>query len=335
MSDDAPSGQEEQSLDLFSVRVPAKTVQNVKKAVSFLTMPFWSDFKELTHAHLQKWIARARLSRAQIEEQIRQLPHGTELLQKGLSDLAEDQQRVDETVRRTLQILGEKYGEGEHIEEATAQYHAHSDAADTIRTSWLRRYKKEVEVLGSDDMEEVFARVLAEEIEQPNSFSIQTLRVLGTLDQQTAKAFRTAVSLALIHAKDNDPPRAFLYYPCEDISKDGTVLYGLSYEILNLLTENGLLAAEYNAQWRNLGRHSDKFHYKCQGRDWLLFVDPTAQFDKRRLDLARLSPVALFTKVGRELMRIVEIEEHPGFIANLQSALSRHDPPLILHPFNS
>lgn len=333
MSDDTPSQEEGQEnpepnqqeesgdLTLLSVRVPAKTVRNAKKAVACLMAPFWSDIKEFSHAFMQERIARLHLSHEQIKEQIRHIAPESETLQAGLLHVVADQRHMDEVTIRGLQSLAEKHEPQQQAE-----------ATEEIQTSWLRRFRKEVEGLGEEEMKEVFARVLAGEIEQPGSFSIQALRVLGTLDQRVAELFRAAASFALIyeHPRTGNIEDALLYSAdMLSVEAGGLESYGLDYSTLTPLMESGLLSWERRSWKTYTIQKGHGIYLKCQGLRWLLSSEVFEDENPTEREVAIRG--VEFTMIGRELLRIVDIEPHPEFIQALpHSFATLFFPPLEL-----
>ena len=101
-------------------------------------------------------------------------------------------------------------------------------------------------------MREAFVRVLEGEIRNPGAFSVQTLRVLGTISTATAEKFRRAASVCMSRESHDARIPALggqLGTNClEDV--------GLSFDVLTQLTENGLLHPDY-ACWMPYGRIHD------------------------------------------------------------------------------
>ena len=297
-------------LTLFKVSIPAVKYNNAKKAMMELMSPFWHDIKEMTHASFQARTARLQLSRLRSNQKIRQIlqsEHGSEVLWKVLLNAEEDQQRVDRVVMDGLKRVAENQNA-----QNTPPQPEESEEPKEIATGWLRRFRKEVEGLGDDDMEEAFARLLAGEIENPGSFSMRTIRTLGNLSQDVAVLFRKAVSTAVIFEAFGFLG-AYIYGFDGDLDEGTFYEHGLLYSALAKLTEDGLLS-------------SDRYSYqewplclpiKCQNAYWRL--DPLLE-NTQQTQSKRFHGVA-FTTVGTELIKIVEIEPNPAFIDALRNHL--------------
>ena len=300
-------GQQDKSRPLFAlnVNVPEKTAKNMEEMAAQLMTTRWAKLKAFTNASLEAGIARMELASARSKEAIRKLTPESEALQTRLTHLAEEQELVDRVAARTLQILAERYKDSPR-----------PDAEKDIAKSWLRRFRKEVEGLGDEDLKEVFSRILANEIEQPGSFSISTLRALGTIDQHVAELYSRAASIALIYRTPTEAIEARLYAPISDLGNNGLAPYGLEYSNLTLLMENGLLRADYNS-WRQFPLYQHPVHISCQGRRWSLSQAPGT----RMTESTKLYGAA-FTTVGVELLSIVDVQQYPNFLSALRASLA-------------
>ena len=91
-------------------------------------------------------------------------------------------------------------------------------------------------------MQAYFGKVLAGEITKPGSYSRRTVKILGSLDQNTANHFLRlcSISMKLQH----------IVVPSLGGDARNNVLkeYGLDFATLNLLNEHGLVISVYNSQ---------------------------------------------------------------------------------------
>ena len=62
---------------------------------------------------------------------------------------------------------------------------------------WTARFFNSVQDVSSDEMQTLWAKILAGEVEQPGSTSARTLSILRDLDQTTAKHFQRVCSIAI------------------------------------------------------------------------------------------------------------------------------------------
>ena len=185
---------------------------------------------------------------------------------------------------------------------------------------WTSAFSEAAQGVSSDEMQDLWARVLAGEVATPGSTGIRTLNTLRNLDTSAAWLFRRLCSIAVYIPM---PEGTYLDYRAPSLSKDGAYTslgaYGLSYGKLNDLNEHGLIIAEYNS-WcdyrvciagqlpRIRDRSTGALRFTYQGQQWGLLSEGERYLNQE----FRVNGVAL-TKVGRELARVVDQESVPQY----------------------
>ena len=177
---------------------------------------------------------------------------------------------------------------------------------------WTARFFNDVQDVSSEEMQQIWAKILAGEVERPGSTSIKTLDILKNLDKATAILFRKLSSICISIRPDG---YTFMDARVPSLgSNAGTNSlreYGLDFGSLNVLNEHGLIISDYNSWYDmrvSIGLTLPQarllyvpFHF--QGKYWLLIP-----INQRELNSEfRLTGVAL-TKSGREMSRIVDLE---------------------------
>lgn len=110
-----------------------------------------------------------------------------------------------------------------------------SVSSDPVDNDWLTRFFRIAEDVTNEDMQNLWSKILADEIEKPNSYSLRTLELLKDLSCDEAKLFTKFVSLCFSFPNDgklrslND--RNFLRN------------YGISLEDMILLEELNLVSS--------------------------------------------------------------------------------------------
>lgn len=184
---------------------------------------------------------------------------------------------------------------------------------------WTARFFNEAQDVSSEEMQTLWAKVLAGQVERPGSTSIRTLGVLRDLDRSAAVTFRKLCSASVSlkpdgeHFLDARVP-SLGGRPGDNALKD----YGLSFDSLNVLNEHGLIISDYDS-WFDyrmcIGIVETpeppqilRIPFCFENRFWIL--EPIRE---RRGDQEfRLSGVAL-TRSGRELSRVVGLEPVPKY----------------------
>ena len=186
---------------------------------------------------------------------------------------------------------------------------------------WTARFFNYIQDVSSGEMQSLWAKVLAGEIERPGSVSIRGLSILRNLDQATAKLFQRLCSCCVMsnvagHILDARVPSLG-----RNAGENSLRLFGLSYDELNILNEHGLIIGDYNS-WHDmkmcigistpsLGQHNAglRIPFRFEDRYWVLVPS-----DQRTLGSEyRVSGVAL-TQAGKELSMIVECEPVPEYL---------------------
>ena len=164
-------------------------------------------------------------------------------------------------------------------------------------------------------MQVYFGKVLAGEIQNPNSFSIKSVKILGSLDQHTAQIFRKlcSVSIVLHYLGNSIPFDARVPSLGGRPGNNALAKYGLGFGELNLLNEYGLIISDFNS-WRDYvssiglsvpGTKQNspllRIPFLYQGKSWIF--EPTSSY--KLSSEFRIHGVSL-THSGRQLMKIVE-----------------------------
>ena len=104
---------------------------------------------------------------------------------------------------------------------------------------WAARFFGDVQDVSSPEMQILWAKVLAGEIERPGNTSIRTLSILRNLDQRTANLFRTLCSVCVFlkidggHFIDARVP-SLGGNPGDNVLQS----YGLGFDSLNAISTN-------------------------------------------------------------------------------------------------
>ena len=216
-----------------------------------------------------------------------------------------------------------------------------------VSIEFMDVYIPVVENQSTEHMQELFARILSGEIQNPGSFSKRTLRVAEQLDQETAKSFQRLCSMALVQDTgvlvDSKcrALRTFGRRP-DDVSRivssfDGSpgknVLeeFELSFSALSKLVEYGLVVP-------SIGIRADftqsviydidytyptpRFPFRYRGESWLLRREiANRTFNSKHFKDFEMNGVG-FSAVGHELFSIVEKIENPEYTVKLREYFS-------------
>ena len=107
---------------------------------------------------------------------------------------------------------------------------------------WTARFFNNVQDVSSEEMRFLWAKVLAGEVERKGSTSIRTLEILKNLDQDTARLFRKFCSACVfLIAVGKGIFDARVPSLGGNAASNSLQAYGLNFDALNRLNENGLI----------------------------------------------------------------------------------------------
>ena len=187
---------------------------------------------------------------------------------------------------------------------------------------WTARFFNDVQDVSSEEMQQLWAKILAGEIESPGSASFRTMSILKGLDRGTAALFKTLCSARMtpqIGLRQGGFVRSgneFVLSLGGRAADNSLGEYGLSYTALNRLNEHGLIAPTYDSELQlrvldsGLGRSPrwSSMAHGFQGQSWVLVPNDEVQGDQT----VKLR-VILLTNSGMELAKVVDVEVMPKY----------------------
>ena len=209
-------------------------------------------------------------------------------------------------------------------EEAARQLNDTNDAqtrgeVGQIDDDWLNHFEKEASQRSTEEMQQLFGRILAGEIRHPSSFSIKAVKIMGEIDKVAANLFKKLCSICCVFGE----PESGGIFDARAITfphnTEGNALrkYGLGFGELNVLQEYDLIIADYNS-WMDYkfstpgGTSASVLGLSYQNE--LLELFPME--GKRPLRKLRLHGVTL-SYAGRELLNVVDIEPIESYSSDL------------------
>ena len=187
---------------------------------------------------------------------------------------------------------------------------------------WTARFFNDVQDVSSEEMQQLWAKILAGEVERPGSTSLKAMNILKGLDRGTATLFRTLCSARMtpqIGLGEGGVVRAGNEFvlSLEGRAADNSLkAYDLGYTAINRLNEHGLIAPGYDSELQHMVTDAglDKsprwisIAHGFQGRSWVL-----TPIDQRQGDQTIMLRVILLTSTATELARVVDIEPMPEY----------------------
>jgi hypothetical protein len=204
-------------------------------------------------------------------EKLRNDPNfGDRLVENFVRQQARKQHNREQVGYKALDYIEQDFNQNE--EEIT----------DTISEDWMNFFEDYAENASTEDLQDLWAKVLSREVRKPKSFSLSTIRFIGELDAEIAEKFERAIKYML--------PDGFIIKP-EDLQNE---------DLLNLtfLEEVGLLQEVNGSLARTLSAQSD-------GNRYLKINQVLLQAESKK-DVK--IPLIRVTRVGREISTILPKE---------------------------
>lgn len=181
---------------------------------------------------------------------------------------------------------------------------------EPVDEDWSTRFFNIVEDVSDDEMQKLWGRILAGEVKQPKSFSLRTLELLKNLSKNEADVFMLASTLVI--SSRNSP---FLFRG-ED--NDALTKYGFTFEHRLLLTELGILQAETNIT-RNFKTITSDYTTYFESAKYLIKSLKKANSEENNL------PIYRFSKIGEELLKLINSEVNENYIKEFGSVLNSYN----------
>ena len=117
-------------------------------------------------------------------------------------------------------------------------------SSEPVSPEWIMRFLNSVEDISNEQMQVLWAKILAGEVKRPNSFSLRTLDVMKNLTVREAQLF-SAIAPYVLNCFGDDA-KSYLDYFIPTLASEEFDLkkYGLTFANLNALSDAGLLSSQ-------------------------------------------------------------------------------------------
>jgi hypothetical protein len=290
---------DDKSDDKAIIKIPESAGEAVGKAVDHTAAGLGTM---LGPWHAKRW-AKARLKVAKLDKEASQLERENALYR------AETEIQLADLHRRTAyRVAAEDLWHQQNMEQIQGQAQlllptgADPDAVDD---DWIANFCDKSRNVSNEQMQTLWARLLAGEITKPGSFSRRTVNLLDDLDREDCDAF--ALLCNYVWQVDTDRMPLVL-----DPGHEIYVGNGLSWSLLTHLDSIGLVSFDNdgNVQLEDL---PDPFVVTYQQTTLSMSLEP--RFGKRL-------PVGtvVFTSVGEQLARLCNVVPVPGLVEHVLKA---------------
>ncbi len=178
-----------------------------------------------------------------------------------------------------------------------------------------RRWITEASNVSDETLQDLWARLLAGELESPGSVSNDTMSIARDLKKERAEEFQTLCSAAICDS--NGTP--LIVVGCGNPGANSLQPYGLSYDVLIRLAHHRLIVNEMKSEIDFPAvANQRKILVRQQESAWLLRWG-----DTKPNDAAHRIKGILFTLAGEELFAVVQKTPNPAYTAAMLKTLEQ------------
>lgn len=180
---------------------------------------------------------------------------------------------------------------------------------ESVNDDWTTRFFNIVEDISDVEMQNLWGRILAGEVKQPQSYSLRTLELLKNLNKRDAEVFMKFANLAYT----SNGTSFILNFKNEKLLEDK---YKIHFGDRLLLEELGLLTANV-LQYRLLATKGKSVQTVFTISNVCIVVDRKENLPEQQLQ------VLVFTKIGQELLKLIKQESELDYLQLLATKIRR------------
>lgn len=165
-------------------------------------------------------------------------------------------------------------------------------------SDWLTRFFNIVEDVSDDELRRVWGKILSQEIQLPNSYSLRTLTTISNLSKKEAELF-AKIGNYIFDSKS-----------CRFLVRSHTDVLGgvVSYEDISLLMECGLIKEIHDLNLSYLSDNSSIQKYAFVYQDLAVIME----VEKGNLNID--IPIYELTTAGSEIYKILTVEKDMSYL---------------------
>lgn len=298
--------------DLTGLSEPLKKlIEVVSQGIGALSKPYLIRKTADAKAYELKVIAEAMKEN---QQSLKQIGYSEEKL--SLTSLDGESIRNELTLEeRTRQRLDYKEQKRQkNIENITQKAAANLESEQNVSNEpvdedWTSRFFNYAEDISNEEMQEIWARILAGEIKQPKSYSLRTLDILRNLSTDEAAIFMKFAKLAVVSSRTT----FILSFKKHRLLEEK---YGLNYSDRLLLEELGFITAN-DLAFQMMATNDLPGKTAFTVGDFFVVQEKLPNKPQHQLE------VLVFTKIGRQLLSLVNVSPDIDYIQLLATNLNR------------
>lgn len=305
-------------LGLGKVLPVDKLIDIVSSVTGRLSKPYF-DRKDIdTKAYEIKKLAEARAEEMKIISQAVkdnfQITGGIEYKETGITISSQKELQQDNPKSLSVPALEERTQSRVDFKEAKRQLNIESVTAyaaedlqdeppvtnEPVDENWKTRFFNIVEDVSNEEMQALWGRILAGEIKKPKSYSIRALEVLRNLSKEEAECFMKFGQFAIM----SQGVSFLVNFKNEKLLEEK---YKLTFGDRLLLEELGLITAN-DLQFLIKETKETKTQIVFQVGNTCIVADKEPNLLQQQV------PALVFTKIGQELLQLIETNPELDYI---------------------
>jgi uncharacterized repeat protein (TIGR03899 family) len=217
----------------------------------------------------------------------------------------------ERTQKRTEYIEQKRQKNIESITQKAAQNleSENNVSKEPVDEDWTSRFFNYAKDISNEEMQELWGRILAGEVKQPNSFSLRTLEIIRNLSKAEAEVFLKFATLAIT----GNNISFILNFMGDKLLEDK---YKISFGDRLLLEELGFINAN-DLQFKLFKSADQKAQILFTIGNTLVVHEKNENRPEQQLQ------VLVFTKIGQELLKLVQSSPSLDYIQLFASKLDR------------
>lgn len=179
-----------------------------------------------------------------------------------------------------------------------------------VEPDWASRFFEIVKDVSKEEMRVLWAKILAKEIERPDSYSLRTLELLRNISFEEAELFARLSEFVFILDE-----YSFVFTGDKELNK-----HGFNYYYLSKLKEAGLLqTGEGATRTFSPSKSATYTHRFICGNKFIIITIPP---ESKKIVL----PIILLTQAGSELIDLTEHKDNFSYLKDFAAFFKKSNP---------
>ena len=291
--------------DIFGLSKPLiKLLEVISKGVGALSQPYLIKKTADARAYEIKVVAEAIKENQEDLQQINYDKKKISLLSLSNEDI-KNQFSLEKRTANRLEFQEQK--RQNNIENITQKAAKQLEDETTVSEEpldddWISRFFNYAQDISNDELQNLWAQILAGEVKQPKTYSLRTLQLLRNLSKSEAEIFTKVSNYAIKYGNDH-----FLLE--DDLEK-----HGITFNELSLLSELGLIHA---GSFIGLNLKSGVKPTKNP----FIFGNILVVLEKAENSGDTTISIKPFTSIGKELLKMVKIKPDFTYVQRFATKL--------------